>query len=495
MPDGGRGLLDVAEGLGLLLQTQSFAVRALLGSLAAAALTATVVRVARIRSPRARRVLVLAPIGVAATAAVASVGEQFLPQLVISTTSEAGSGVLELLGFSIPQRQVNLLVVAYAALAAFFVLRRVAGILATRRVVRRAVPAPAGDLRALVRTNACAMGIAPPRVLLLRRCPGGAFATGIHRPAVVVDPALLRTLDAQELEGLVAHELAHLARRDPLLGVVAGFIRDLAFFLPPLHVACRWLRREQEESADELASRHTRRPAALASSILKVYEASRTARGAPLHCGTVVAAMVPARLAPSVAGARVPSRSTRGARAARAHGAAVVAARVERLIAAVPSVSTWRGRGELALAAAVLALATAAALVLPAHLPVHGDLLLGYYELPEPAGAVESPAMATFRALAPVATEDVWGVEDRPAVDRSRCDECLLVESRAELARGTAAQAPVRASGWYTEGYRPWEDRPAAPSSRAEPLLSLGDDSRLGFFVVTSSAPSERASR
>lgn len=481
MPDRGRRLLDVAEGLGLLLQAQSFAVRALLGSLAAAALAALVVRVGAIRSARARRFLVLTPIGTAAAAAVASAGEQFLPQLLITTSSESGSGVLELLGFEIPQRQLNLLLVAYTGLAAFLVLRRVVGIAAARRVVREAVPARNAELRDLVRRLSAGMGVAPPRVLLLRRCPGGAFATGIRRPAVVVDPALLPALDRQELEGLVAHELAHLARRDPLLGVVAGFIRDLAFFLPPLHLACRWLRREQEESADELASTHTRRPAALASSILKVYDASRRSPAPKLACSTMIAAMVPGRLA--LADGRLVGRT---ARPAGSRAALAVAARVERLIAHVPAVSAWRRRGEVVIAAVVMALATAAAVVLPAHIPVQGDLLVGYYALPVPSGVVESPALATFRELAPLLPA-APGVADRPAVDLSRCDDCLLVESRADLQRGIAAQAPVRADGWYADDYRPWEQRPATPSSRAEPLWSVGSESRLGFFVVTAS--------
>ena len=74
MTDGVVGLRDVTDGLGLLLSTQSFAARALIGSLVAAALAAAAVRLGWLKSRRARRGLVLAPIATAVAAAVASAG-------------------------------------------------------------------------------------------------------------------------------------------------------------------------------------------------------------------------------------------------------------------------------------------------------------------------------------------------------------------------------------------------------------------------------------
>ena len=66
---------------------------------------------------------------------------------------------------------------------------------------------------------------------------------------------LVEQLDTRELEGLLAHELAHIARRDVPLNVAIGVIRDLTFFVPPLHLAARWLRQEQEHAADDLIER------------------------------------------------------------------------------------------------------------------------------------------------------------------------------------------------------------------------------------------------
>jgi heat shock protein HtpX len=60
-----------------------------------------------------------------------------------------------------------------------------------------------------------------------------AFATGrsTKRAVVCVTTGLLRRLDAEELEGVLSHELAHVAHRDVLVMTVASFVGVLAGFL------------------------------------------------------------------------------------------------------------------------------------------------------------------------------------------------------------------------------------------------------------------------
>ncbi|MEX2420895.1 MAG: M56 family metallopeptidase, partial [Actinomycetota bacterium] len=327
---------DGSGGLFLLL-TESFAVRALLGSMVAIGLVFLAVRVGNVRTGRARRMLVLAPITAAVAAAVVSVGDAFLPRLWVATTQ--GSSAMQLLQFLgepwflTPQRDVDLLLVAWAGIALVLLARRLAGLLAVRIIVARARPPSGyGDLVPVVDRLAHRTGIRPPELRLLPRCPGGAFTARVLRPVLVVDPVVVDGLDQRELEGLLAHELAHIRRRDNLLAGVIGVVRDLTFFLPPVHAAARWLRHEREESADELASEVTRRPGALASSILKVWESSSASRHR-LAC-----AAVPSRLA-------------------LAGGGAMIESRIERLITVADILPLWRRRAELAIAGVVTATA------------------------------------------------------------------------------------------------------------------------------------------
>lgn len=481
--DAVRNVAELAEGLGLLLSTQSFAVRALLGSLAAAALVALAIRLRLVRSGRARRVLLLAPITTAATAAVASIGEQFLPPLLV-VTQEATDQVFEVFDAEFSVRRAEYLLVVYAAVAAFLVTRRLLGVATVRRLVQRSIPTRDPALRATTRRLATTMRLGSPEVRLLPGCPGGAFTAGIRRPVIVVDPQLLARLDDGEVQGLIAHELAHIARRDVLLSVATGLIRDLTFFLPPLHVACRWLRSEQERNADDLASAHTHRPGALASSILKVYEGARRVRAPGMACATMVPAL--GRLRPAVAaGPDVPARPLKGT-------AREVAERVTRLIEGDGVVSAVRQRWELLLVVVVTVLAAATAVVLPAQ--IDGSLLFAQWSLPVagPAATVaESPAFATFRAVAQA--EPVEAVDVATTVGTRHCGDCLLAESRAEWQAGRAALPPLRSQGWGPTDRFMWEDPPAAATAAstartARPLWALdGSGSQLGFFLVTES--------
>ena len=344
-------------GFFLSLLTESFAVRALLGSLVAVALAAAVLRSQRVQSSRARRLVVLAPILAAAAAAAASLvaAESYLPQLWIASPGGPSGQVLELLGelrVISHTRGVDILFVAWMTTAGVLLSRRVWGVCTTRRLLRRARPLASGSpLWHSAAPIASAMGIRSLDVRLLDGCPGGALAGGFRSPVIVLDPALLTALDEQELDGLLAHEMAHVARRDALLSLLVGGFCDLIFFLPPIHRVVRWLQREREESADEWASAHTRRPAALASGILKVF-----ANATPVTPALQVCAAVPAAVALPYWGRRKPQLSV---------GAQAIAARVERLVAPPRTSSSSRQVLEVAVAAALIVAASAATLVVP----------------------------------------------------------------------------------------------------------------------------------
>jgi len=86
--------------------------------------------------------------------------------------------------------------------------------------------------------NLCiSSGIKMPRLYIIRDEAPNAFATGRDEAhaAVAVTSGLLARLERSELEGVVAHELAHIKNRDILLMtvvvVLVGFITLLSDFL------------------------------------------------------------------------------------------------------------------------------------------------------------------------------------------------------------------------------------------------------------------------
>ena len=170
---------------------------------------------------------------------------------------------------------------------------------------REVTPEEAPELHGTI-DRICALADMPkPRVAIARTDVPNAFATGRGEKSALVcaTTGLLRRLEPEELEGVLAHEMSHVAHRDvavmtiaSFLGVLAGVITrvalwggfsrnrssdpvGIAIMLIPLISAVvyclsflltRLLSRYRELSADRAAALLTGRPSALASALTKV---------------------------------------------------------------------------------------------------------------------------------------------------------------------------------------------------------------------------------
>jgi len=91
----------------------------------------------------------------------------------------------------------------------------------------------APELHAVIE-RLCAMADLPkPRVAVIDTDVPNAFATGRSpkHAAIAVTRGLWQRLDTQEIEGVLAHELSHVANRDVLIMTVASFFAMLAGLL------------------------------------------------------------------------------------------------------------------------------------------------------------------------------------------------------------------------------------------------------------------------
>src|SRR5687768_5776155 len=79
-------------------------------------------------------------------------------------------------------------------------------------------------LFATIRRLATSAQIPMPRVYLIQSDTPNAFATGRdpEHAAVAVTEGILRILDQDELEGVLAHELSHVKNRDVLISTIAA---------------------------------------------------------------------------------------------------------------------------------------------------------------------------------------------------------------------------------------------------------------------------------
>jgi heat shock protein HtpX len=162
----------------------------------------------------------------------------------------------------------------------------------------------------LVRRLAIQAGLPMPRVYIIPDDSPNAFATGRNpeHAAVAATEGILRILSPEELEGVMAHELAHVQNRDILVGTIAatfagaismignmlqwgalfgagrgdddegGGIGGLAMaIVAPLAAMLIQMAvsRSREYLADESGARICGRPLALANALAKLHAASR----------------------------------------------------------------------------------------------------------------------------------------------------------------------------------------------------------------------------
>jgi heat shock protein HtpX len=129
----------------------------------------------------------------------------------------------------------------------------------------KAEPAPAEDqarLHNIVEGLCVAAGLPKPALYVAPEPDPNAFAVG-RNPAhasVVVTTGLLESMSRVELEGVVAHELAHIRNHDILLTSTAVGLMFLRGFLPP----------GRETEADAVGVRITRYPPGLIAALEKL---------------------------------------------------------------------------------------------------------------------------------------------------------------------------------------------------------------------------------
>lgn len=113
----------------------------------------------------------------------------------------------------------------------------------------RAVPAGARWLE-MRQSVGAALGISTNVRILETRHPALLVTWGLFRPVILVPRGASAWTD-ERLRLVLAHEMAHLARRDWLVQLVAECLRAVYWFNPLFWVACSRLRSESEHAADD----------------------------------------------------------------------------------------------------------------------------------------------------------------------------------------------------------------------------------------------------
>lgn len=129
-----------------------------------------------------------------------------------------------------------------------------------------AVDAVPPDPESPIGRAATRAGMGHSQIRVVEALPNPAFTAGWWRPRVYVAAELAAVLDEPQLAAVLAHEAAHVARRDPLRLSLLRFLACTLFYLPALRRLAEDAADEAEIAADDVAAGES--PLVLAETIL-----------------------------------------------------------------------------------------------------------------------------------------------------------------------------------------------------------------------------------
>ena len=214
------------------------------------------------------------------------------------------TGLFLAFGYLIGRESGLLLALAFAVATNLFAYWNADKMVLRMAGAREAGSSEAPELHALVRRLAQNAGLPMPKVYIIDNPQPNAFATGRNpeNAAVAATTGLLRYLNTDEVEGVMAHELAHVKNRDTLImaltATIAGAISMLAnisIFMPrdrnapmggfaaillmllaPLGamIVQMAISRTREYAADRMGAQISGKPLALASALSRIEQAA-----------------------------------------------------------------------------------------------------------------------------------------------------------------------------------------------------------------------------
>jgi beta-lactamase regulating signal transducer with metallopeptidase domain len=168
----------------------------------------------------------------------------------------------------------------WAAGVGALALRSAGCLVAARRVVRRAESHVPREIAEGFAALAARLGLPPRFELKTSAFPQAPCVIGILRPTIVLPAGALESLTAKQRDTVMAHEMAHIIRRDYLVNLLQRGVEVLLFFHPAVWWISAQVTREREHCCDDFAVAAGRDRLAYARALVAL-EAARSRGWAP----------------------------------------------------------------------------------------------------------------------------------------------------------------------------------------------------------------------
>jgi GWxTD domain-containing protein len=209
-------------------------------------------------------VMALAPVATALLLAGSGAGK---PAVWVNEPVRSFPETLEPLTGTAAALPLDWLVALWAAGAAALLLRACGGWYVARRRTLSGIPLDYPLSRLMERMEMT--GVVELMESAVARTPQ---VFGWLRPVIVVPAAALARLSPSEFEAVLAHELAHIRRRDYLVNLAQTVVESVLFYHPAVWWVSRRIREERELCCDDWAVRVCGDRVAYSKALIKVEE-------------------------------------------------------------------------------------------------------------------------------------------------------------------------------------------------------------------------------
>ena len=161
-----------------------------------------------------------------------------------------------------------LLSIGYLLAAAWLFIRFYYRYHQTRQLLKAQMVKAAPELRVFLQQAAARMGINKKVALWLSAAAEAPMTLGFWKPVILLPISIVNHLSLQQTEAILLHELKHIKRNDYLINILMACADVVLFFNPFAQWISAAIRRERENSCDDLVLQFRYDPAQYASSLL-----------------------------------------------------------------------------------------------------------------------------------------------------------------------------------------------------------------------------------
>jgi len=132
--------------------------------------------------------------------------------------------------------------------------------------------APVG-MRLFTESVIAQIGIRKKVMLWLSTAIQSPMTIGFFKPVILIPLATINHLSTQQMESVLLHELSHIKRNDYLLNLMVALIEVIFFFNPFSMLLVHAIRKERENSCDDVVMQFRYDPCTYASALLSLEKA------------------------------------------------------------------------------------------------------------------------------------------------------------------------------------------------------------------------------